>query len=487
MCQVPSCIAKVMIAHNWKWQIGLAAALLTIAVTVCASTTQAQEVTRDDAVPERPKIIPNRRWEEDWSVLADPRVKREPLDRLKYIPLSRRHPKTYLSLGFNLRERFEVDHSPLFGTVSGLKGEWLLSRLEVHADLRLGKHVQVFAQLQSAFAPGKKVLAPVDQDRLDLEQCFIRLTERLGGGTVTLRVGRQLMDFDLQRFVSSREGPNLRQAFDAVYLDYRRDAWRITGAYTHPVRTRDLRSFDDYSSHHQTFSGLLFRRRLWQTSQLSVGYSRYTRDAAAFISVSGNERRANIDVRFTGTINGFDWDLEAMNQTGRIGAYAIKAWGFGTLIGHTFTETRWTPHLGLGVDAASGNRNANGHTLNTFNPLFPNGYYLADFTGYPNLIHIKPAITVHPTHAVNLMVALALQGRESIADAVYTFPSFPIANTAGRPGRYTGTYGELRADWKITPHYSAALEAVHYAIGKPIRQAGGRDGNYLGIEFRWAW
>ena len=58
--------------------------------------------------------------------------------------------------------------------------------MEMHADLRLGKHVQVFAQLQSAFIPGKKVLAPPDRDRLDLEQFFIGLTKPLGGGTVTL-------------------------------------------------------------------------------------------------------------------------------------------------------------------------------------------------------------------------------------------------------------------------------------------------------------
>jgi len=42
-------------------------------------------------------------------VLADPRVPREPLDSLKYIPLSADDPKTYLSLGAGLRERFEAN------------------------------------------------------------------------------------------------------------------------------------------------------------------------------------------------------------------------------------------------------------------------------------------------------------------------------------------------------------------------------------------
>jgi len=36
--------------------------------------------------------------------------------------------------------------------------------------------------------------------------------------------------------------------------------------------------------------------------------------------------------------------------------------------------------------------------LNTFNPLFPNGYYvtLAGYTGFVNFIHLKPSLTLHP-------------------------------------------------------------------------------------------
>jgi hypothetical protein len=62
-----------------------------------------------------------------------------------------------------------------------------------------------------------------------------------------------------------------------------------------------------------------------------------------------------------------------------------------------------------------------------------------------------------------------------------------VAGTAGKRGRYTGTYGELRADWTVTPHYSVALEAAHYMIANAIRQAGGHGANYLGIEFRYGW
>ena len=96
---------------------------------------------------------------------------------------------------------------------------WLLSRLEAHADLRLGKEIQVFAQLQSAVATGKDFIEPVDQDRLDIEQLFVGVTEPFQNGELTFRLGRQLFAFDLQRFLSSRNGPNLRQPFDAANLN----------------------------------------------------------------------------------------------------------------------------------------------------------------------------------------------------------------------------------------------------------------------------
>ena len=58
------------------------------------------------SVPERPTIKLNR-WQEDWSVLADPRLRTEPLDNLKYIPLNPNDPQSYMSLGVTLRERVD--------------------------------------------------------------------------------------------------------------------------------------------------------------------------------------------------------------------------------------------------------------------------------------------------------------------------------------------------------------------------------------------
>jgi len=464
------------------------ASLFAASLSASMAGAQTAPTEAEDAVPARPAIAFNR-WQEDWSVLADPRTLREPFDGLKYIPLSSTDPKTYLSFGADLRERFEANDAPSFGVGGSHPTDYLISRLEVDADLHLGAKVQVFTQLQSDFAPGKAVLSPVDQDRLDLEQAFVAITQPLDGGVLKLRLGRQQFAFDLQRFISVRDGPNVRQSYDAAWADYERGPWRFIGFYSLPVQDRDLRAFDDFSSDRLTYGGFRVERRLFEGAQLAVFYSRFTQDTVKFLSASGNERRDILDAHFSGARSGFDWDVEAMNQTGRIGADNIEAWAFGSLAGYTLRDVAWTPRLGLQVDAASGDNNPNDRRLGTFNPLFPNGYYvtLAGYTGYVNFIHVKPSLTLHPTKTLKVMLAAAGQWRETTADAVYTQPDIPVAGTAGRPGRYTGTYGQIRVDWAVSEHYAAAIEAVHFAVGEAIRAAGGHDADYVGVELKYGW
>jgi len=54
----------------------------------------------------RPEIDWYHRWREDWSVLADPALRADPFDAMKYIPVGT-DIDTYLSLGLTVRERWE--------------------------------------------------------------------------------------------------------------------------------------------------------------------------------------------------------------------------------------------------------------------------------------------------------------------------------------------------------------------------------------------
>jgi hypothetical protein len=460
--------------------------LMTLALS-SAAAAEDQEPAGGQEPADRPEIR-FYRWQEDWSALADSRLRTEILDRLKYIPLSPSDPASYLSLGLNVRERFELNDAPSFG-IRTQGDSYLLQRIQLHADLRLNTNWQLFAQFEDVRAFGKDVVTPVDQNQFDLRQAFLAYVSSIGGGVLKVRVGRQEMAFDLQRFVSVRDGPNVRQAFDAGWLDWEQGPWRFITFWSQPVQYRSEHPLDDFSDHHLQYGGVRVERQNVGPGDLSAYYSRFQLDKASFLDAGGDERRDILDVRYAGARDGLDWDLEAMGQAGRIGGKDIRAWAVGTRTGYTFPSTRWTPRLGLQVDAASGDDHRGDGVLGTFNPLFPNGYYftLAGYTGYVNLIHVKPGLTLRPLPTLTLMSAVGLQWRETTADAVYIQPNIPVRGTAGKPGSWTGMYVQVRAEWAITPNLTGALEAVKYQVGGALRRAGGHDANYFNVELKFGW
>ena len=468
-------------------------------LTAALGTAQTQDAAKDTATDAtgakgasprtaRPKIQTNR-WQEDWSALTDPALRTEPFDSLKVIPLSPDNPHSYLSLGLSLRERFESNDAPGFGVSHVGSDSYLLQRLEIYADAHFNQNWRFFTQLEDARAYGKNSVTPVDQNPLDLRLAFLEYVRALNEGAFKFRVGRQDFAFDLQRFVSSRDGPNVRQSFDAIWADWETGTWRFIGFVSQPVLYADQHPFDDTSNRHFRFHTLRVERHVFGDNELSAYYSYYQRDNARYLFASGDERRNIFDVRFAGVRGRLDWDLEAMGQTGSVGVKDVRAWATGTRAGYTFADTAWQPRIGLQADTSSGNSDPHGNRLGTFNPLFPNGYYfsLAGYTGDVNLIQLKPSVTVKPAPRLAVMGAVGFLWRQTTADAVYLQPNVPVPGTAGKGGNWSGAYAQLRADYALGAHWAGAIEAVHYEIGDVIRSAGGHDSNYIGIELRFGW
>jgi len=439
--------------------------------------------------PTRPVILMNR-WQENWSVLASPEVSPAPWDSLKYIPLSSQDAQSYISLGITARERFETNDAPQFGVGNRNDGSsYLIQRLQLHADIRPNENWQIFLQLEDARAFWKTSITPVDQNPLDVEQAFVAYVHPIGSGLLKLRVGRQEMGFDLQRFISIRNGPNVRQAFDAIWGDWEWSQWRVISFWSQPVQYRDIGAFDDVANRHLQFGMFRIEDNKLGPGALSGYVAMYLRSNVNYLGASGNEQRNILDVRYSGAVDNVDWDVEAMGQTGLVGTSKVQAWALGTIVGYTASEVPWSPRFGLQVDLASGDHHPGDGFVQTFNPLFPNGYYftLAGYTSYANLINVKPSVTIKPFTSVSLEGAIGLQWRETVEDAIYTQPNVPVPGTAGEGASWTGVYFQARADWRISPNLSGAIEAVHFQAGNAIRRAGGHNAEYCGVELDYGW
>lgn len=469
------------------------AGAVLLGAIACTASLHAQDIDEGSTqaasvqpVATRPALSSNR-WQEDWSALADPALRTQWGDALKYIALSDTDQRSYLSLGANLRERTEMSDAASFG-IGNSDNTYLLQRLQLHADLRFASYWQAFMQIEDARTVNKQVIGGADRNPWDLRLAFIAYARSFDAGTFKARVGRQDFAFDLQRFVSLRDGPNVRQSFDAIWADWETGQWRFIGFVSQPVQYDDRHPFDDTSNHRFRFSTLRVERLVLGGNELSAYYSRYSRDGARYLDAAGDERRDVYDARFAGKAGAVDWDVEGMAQRGHVGGKTIDAWGSGARVGYTW-NLGWHPRVGLQVDAASGDGRHGDGTLGTFNPLFPNGYYftLAGFTGYANLRHVKPSLTIRPAVNLTVMGALGFLWRETTRDAVYVQPNVPLQGTAGQGGHWTGAYGQLRADYAFNANFTSAVEAVHYEAGRVIHVAGGHDSDYLGIELKYMW
>src|SRR5690606_16679432 len=311
------------------------------------------------------------RFDDDYECVRDVQNRESTPANFKFIPLEP-DGGVYLSLGGEVRQRYEYTDDPLFGADPQDKSGVWLQRFMVHGDLTLGPHIRVFAQLSSAFETGRAGgPSPVDENKLELQNAFVDLNLSLGAdATLTLRGGRQELRFGSGRLVDVREGPNVRRTFDAARVTVELPSWRVDALAAQPRHSRPG-IFDDEANEDQALWGVY---AVGGEDWLPLGaidlYSPgFENNAGAFAQGTARERRHSIGARFHGTRRGWDWNWEAIYQFGSFGDGNISAWTIASETGFSFEDKPWQPRIALSANIASGDGDPADADLGTFNPL----------------------------------------------------------------------------------------------------------------------
>jgi hypothetical protein len=174
---------------------------------------------------------------------------------LKRIPLNETGD-IYLSLGGELRERYESYDEPSFGLRGIDHDDYLLHRLLLGFDLHAGESFRFYLQLGSHLEAGKEApRGPTDVDELDVQQVYLDVSAPLDAGArVALRAGRQELSFGSARLVGVRDGPNVRRSFDGARITFGNGAAASVDAFfARPVELMEARSM--MSPHKTRHSG----------------------------------------------------------------------------------------------------------------------------------------------------------------------------------------------------------------------------------------
>ncbi len=426
------------------------------------------------------------RYEEDYSYLHDPTRRTEFWDIIKYIPFNDKGD-WYLSVGGEVRERYEYFDNFKWGQGPQDKNGYLLQRYMLHTDLHLSPHIRFFGQLKSGLEDGRNGgPRPPDKDVLDVNQVFLDVSTGFDNiGSLTLRTGRQEMTYGSSRLVSVREGPNVRQSFDGVRLTLDARTWRVDGFVTRPVETNPG-FFDDKPDPKRLFWGFygVAPLQVLPGGNFDLYFFSLDRDDATFNQGTADERRRSVGIRLWGQIESWDYNFEFVFQWGKFGRGDIRAWTAASDTGYTLQKLPFRPRIGLKADIASGDRDPNDRDLQTFNALFPKGAYFneTDLIGPANFADLHPSLILHLTERISFDVDWDLFWRQSLHDGVYGVAVNVVRSGLTSHARYIGSALSSEVEWRIDRHITLAGAYTYFFAGPFLRESGsGKDVNYFSV------
>jgi hypothetical protein len=390
----------------------------------------------------------------------------------------------WLTLGGEYRLKFEGLHDPSFGVQKNKGYTATGERFFGQADLHTLQGPRLFIELAAATDTGRQPTEPpFYRSAPQIAQGFIELPFSLREAHFKLRLGRQELDFDGNRLVSSRDVTNLRRAFDLALASATWGAGTVQTFVGHPVRNRHD-AFEDDATPAEKFWGARARYASPQSPQSAEAfYFVRTRFTANYQGAVGPEQRRTLGLRSSGNQQGFDYALQAAIQRGTVARRDIRAYGAAADLGLTLSGT-WRPRLGLSSGFASGGKAGPDGAVRTFDALYPNLSYFTDAPLiYPgNDWDIQPNLTLHPLSAVTLRAGVDVLRRVSRQDAVYEQPGFPLICGTGTGSDAIAELSYLKADWKVNRYLDLNASYVRARAGTLVVASGGHDTNYFTVQ-----
>ena len=416
------------------------------------------------------------RYDEDWSFLQDPPCAREPLDRIKYISLGRE--KWFLSVGGEIRYKYENYLNPGFGTDAATPDGYILQRYLLHTDWHFGTHLRLFTQFQSGLEEGRNGGPRLtDEDVADMHQAFVDVAN--SSHRFVLRAGRQEVEFGAGRLLGESEGLNIRRAFDGFRVIGKLRRWNWNSTLMRPVLIRP--STFAIPDHKQLEWGTGFVRPR-ERGGWAIYYIGLDRKIAAFNGKIAREVAETIGTRIWNREKVFDYDTDIIFQTGTFAGGHVLAGAMSSNDGLSFPKVRWKPRLGLRFDFSSGDTDRTATNLNTFNPLFPNPMYssLSALLGPSNVTDIGPTIRFAPDGKTSIGLESPFYWRSSLQDGIYGFAGNLIRPGNRSTARFIGVEPGVTVDRSFTEHFSSSLAYFRFFTGDFLRQTlPGRNAGYL--------
>ena len=395
-------------------------------------------------------------------------------NKIKYCPLLHKD-HYYTSFGGEARYEYaNTSHEDWQKNGEG-NNHLLLQRYNLHADLHLGQSVRIFAQLSSALESLSKLdPGPVNKDELNVQNLFVDVrlkTWEKEKRSITVRAGRQELDYGTGRLISVREGTNVRKYFTGGKIMYKAPTFGVD-AFAMMDDEVNPGVFDNKPTHEVNLWGAYSYLIIPRQGNLDIYYLGYHKDDATFEEGIAREIRHTVAVRYWKYGGGFIYNLESAYQFGSFGDGHISAWTSAIDIGYMFENTRFKPSINLRNDYLSGDKRPGDGRLGTFNPLYPKGGYFGfnPRIGPANLIDLHPYGTLTFSDRFSAQADVVFNWRYSTGDGIYRPSGSFNMSGAGSDEKYIGTAYLLSAEYAFNKFIKLSCGAQYFDTGAFIDQ-----------------
>lgn len=381
--------------------------------------------------------------------------------------------------------------------------------------LRMYGQIQDSREINSDRPDFPNQLGAEGDDSIDLRQAWIELGNPKEF-PLTLRAGRQTLQYGDERLVGSFDWNNIGRTFDAVKLRWEQQSGWVelfTSSVVVPTRGQynqsDLFNGNE-TDRQQIFSGLYAECNAlsFQSTGVYV-YHLHENDSAKYQNNDrGDTNFFTLGTRWKSKPGAFaksedvmskdkdgkavtlpgekppvglDYTFEGAFQTGNVRGQDLAAFAVHGDVGYTLNSA-WLPRFAIGYSFGTGDDEPGDREIQTFQNLFPTNhkfYGQMDLFSWQNVHDLEFDFKISPLRNVTLRADYHAFWLESTEDFWYrangTATVRPLNLTSRNAGNYVGSEIDFIATWRVNKALELEAGYSHFFAGDYVRDTGPSD------------
>jgi hypothetical protein len=348
--------------------------------------------------------------------------------------------------------------------------------------LRLNLNILPVSWLKFAFqAQDSRVFftnvspAPTSQrDAMDLRVGYVQIGKG-EEGPVSLRVGRQGLDFGEGRLVADPNWSNVGRSFDAARLTLRYRKLKLDTF----ISASDKIYTDGFATPvpGEHFDGMYGSIDNWIPNSTIQPYVfwKMEHNVKGELVKTGDLDEKTAGLRWVGKLPfGFDYGMESALQRGSQATEPISAWATHLVAGFTLPNAQHLPRFFVEFNRGSGDQNPKDGVHGTFDTLFPSShdkFGVTDLFGWANIVYAREGFQYRVRSTLTFGVADNAFWLADRRDGIYSGGKLSIASN-GKEGDYIGQEPDVEGRWTPARHTLVDLAVGHIFTGEFLRMTG---------------